>query len=193
MCIHREIKGVYYHCQVLALRQFCLHIQDYTSDHFLTFLFIYYTVDNVWFDISDNHISTKLKVAVVALEYPSSKGIPIDRIDTHSIWSGGANALGLNRHTDQVIQKMGWWRGAIFKEFILQRAELLHDGNVYKNENEIQLHEHSQWSLPWCYLNTYQHKLHYKHNSTRGCINKSELIMTAEQLPAQTADATNWP
>jgi hypothetical protein len=42
-----------------------------------------------------------------------AKGIPIDRIDTHSLRSGGANALSLARYSDTQIQKMGRWRGAV--------------------------------------------------------------------------------
>jgi hypothetical protein len=37
-----------------------------------------------------------LKAAATVLEYPTTKGIPIDRIDTHSLRSGGANALSLS-------------------------------------------------------------------------------------------------
>ncbi len=51
-----------------------------------------------------------------------AKGIPIDRIDTHSLRSGGANALSLSGYSDTQIQKMGQWRGVTFKEYI--REEL---------------------------------------------------------------------
>ena len=56
------------------------------------------------------------------LRYPSKKGIPIQRINTHSLRSGGANALSLAGYSDTQIQKMGRWRGATFKEYI--REEL---------------------------------------------------------------------
>lgn len=61
-------------------------------------------------------------MAAMALKYPTNKGIPIDRINTHSLRSGGANALALNGYSDTQIQKMGRWRGATFKEYI--REEL---------------------------------------------------------------------
>ncbi len=32
--------------------------------------------------------------------------------------SGGANALSLSGYSDTQIQKMGWWRGTTFKEYI---------------------------------------------------------------------------
>ena len=48
-----------------------------------------------------------LKLAGATLNYPSDKGIPIDRINTHSLRSGGANALALAGYSDTQIQKMG--------------------------------------------------------------------------------------
>ena len=52
------------------------------------------------------------------MEYPVVYGIPIERIDTHSLRSGGANALALSGYSDTQIQKMGRWRGETFKEYI---------------------------------------------------------------------------
>ncbi len=46
----------------------------------------------------------------------------IERIDTHSLRSGGANVLALSGYSDTQIQKVGWWKGARFKEYI--REEL---------------------------------------------------------------------
>jgi len=48
-----------------------------------------------------------LKFAAGALDHPAAKGIPIDRIDTHSLRSGGANVLALAGYLDREIQKMG--------------------------------------------------------------------------------------
>jgi len=67
-------------------------------------------------------VSKALKAAATVLEYPMAKGVPIDHIDTHSLQSGGANALLLSGYSDTQIQKMGRWRGATFKEYI--REEL---------------------------------------------------------------------
>ena len=52
------------------------------------------------------------------LHYPDTRGIPIERVDTHSLRSGGANALALSGYSDTQIQKMGRWRGATFKEYV---------------------------------------------------------------------------
>jgi hypothetical protein len=62
-------------------------------------------------------------MAATLLQYPSTRGIPVARIDTHSLRSGGANALALLGYSDTQIQKMGRWKGATFKEYI--REELV--------------------------------------------------------------------
>ena len=46
-------------------------------------------------DVTDGDIRAALKFASGILEYPEMKGIPIDQIDTHSLRSGGADALSL--------------------------------------------------------------------------------------------------
>ena len=73
-------------------------------------------------DITSEQISRALKSAATELHYPTKKGIPITRINTHSLCSGGANALALAGYSDTQIQKMGRWCGATFKEYI--REEL---------------------------------------------------------------------
>jgi hypothetical protein len=70
------------------------------------------------FDVTSDHVSEALKTAATALEYPILKGIPIKRINTHSLRSGAANALALSGYSDMQIQKMGRWRGATFKEYV---------------------------------------------------------------------------
>lgn len=52
------------------------------------------------------------------MDYPKGREIPIDRIDTHSLRIGGANALSLAGYSKQQIQKMGRWRGETFLEYI---------------------------------------------------------------------------
>jgi hypothetical protein len=73
-------------------------------------------------DVTGEDLSKSLKMAATLLQYPSTRGIPIARIDTHSLRSGGANALALLGYTDTQIQKMGRWKGATFKIYI--RKEL---------------------------------------------------------------------
>jgi hypothetical protein len=81
-----------------------------------------YWVKGARTDVTAEHISRALKLAATELQYPTSKGIPIARINTHSFQSGGANALALAGYSDTQIQKIGPWHGATFKEYI--REEL---------------------------------------------------------------------
>jgi hypothetical protein len=68
----------------------------------------------------DNNISKGLKLAATILQYPATRGIPIERIDTHSLWSGGANAVALSGYSNTQIQKIGRWKGATFKEYVCE-------------------------------------------------------------------------
>jgi hypothetical protein len=72
--------------------------------------------------VDDRAVSSAVKEAATTLGYPENKSIPIQRVDTHSLWGGGANALSLNGYSNTQIQKMGRWTGDSFKEYI--RIEL---------------------------------------------------------------------
>ena len=58
-------------------------------------------------DLNTENMSAALKFATTTLNYPYLKGVPIDRVDTHSLRSGGANALLLAGYRDRDIQKIG--------------------------------------------------------------------------------------
>ena len=104
MCIHQEHNREELTCPVRTLGSQYLHIRGHTSDP-STFLSSYFS-NKGHFDVSDRNISAALKMAALVLAYPS-RGFPIDRIDTHSLHSGGANALSLAGYTNRQIQKMG--------------------------------------------------------------------------------------
>ncbi len=70
-----------------------------------TFLSTYW-MDGVRLDVTAENISRALKSAAAELQYPTTKGIPVKR-NTHSLRSGGANALALVGYSDTQIQKMG--------------------------------------------------------------------------------------
>jgi len=107
-------------CPVRALGRRIRHIRAGCAEG-KTFLSAYF-VGQRRYDVTAENVSHALKGAAWALHYPTTKGIPIQRINTHSLRCGGANALALAGYTDTQIQKMGRWRGATFKEYI--REEL---------------------------------------------------------------------
>ena len=116
VCVYQEANGEDINCPVRALgRRYC-HLMAHGASR-KTILSAYYHGGKRG-DVTSNHISTALKIAATALEYPILKGIPIERINTHSLQSGGANALALAGYSDTQIQKMGRWRGATFKEYV---------------------------------------------------------------------------
>ena len=62
------------------------------------------------------------------VRYPTRKGIQVERVDTHSLRGGGANALALSGYSETAIQKMGRWKGATFKEYIREELANYADG-----------------------------------------------------------------
>jgi hypothetical protein len=116
VCVYQEATGDSIHCPVCAVGRCYLHLRKHGANK-RTILSAYYN-DGKRFDVNANHVSVALKLAADALEYPILKGIPIERINTHSLRSGGANALALAGYSDTAIQKMGRWRGATFKEYV---------------------------------------------------------------------------
>ena len=108
---------------VRALGRRYLHIRANVSGSPLwkTYVSAYF-VEGKRHDVSDKDMREGLKWAAAKLDYLNERGIPLDRVDTHSLRMGGANALALAGYSDTQIQKMGRWRGATFKEYV--REEL---------------------------------------------------------------------
>jgi hypothetical protein len=93
-----------------------------------TYLSAHYDDEGQRGDVTNEDVSKALKAAATALDYPTAKGIPVDRINTHSLQSGGTNALLLAGYSDTQIQKMGLWRGATFKEYIREELACFSEG-----------------------------------------------------------------
>ena len=115
VCVYQEANGDPVNCPVWALGCRYIHLQKHGSSK-KTIISAYY-LGGKRFDVTSDHISAVLKLGAHSLEYPLVKGIPIDHINTHSLQSGGTNALALAGYSDTQIQKMGRWRGATFKEY----------------------------------------------------------------------------
>jgi hypothetical protein len=116
VCVYQEANSEDYLCPVRALGQRFLHTRQHggTAKMFLSL----YWSKGTQADVTAENISRALKPAVTELQYLTNKGIPIAQINTHSLRSGGANALALAGYSDTQIQKMGRWRRATFKEYI---------------------------------------------------------------------------
>ena len=73
-------------------------------------------------------MSAALKFITTILNYPHLKRIPIDRVDTNSLRSGGANTSLIEVYSDRDIQNMGKWRGKFFKEYIREELHCFAEG-----------------------------------------------------------------
>ena len=69
-----------------------------------------------------------LKFSTTVLNDTSLKGIPIERVETHSLRCVGANELLLAGYSDRYIQKIGRWRGETFKEYIREELHYFAEG-----------------------------------------------------------------
>jgi hypothetical protein len=122
VCIHHEANGDPMFCPVRALGRRYIHIRQHMTGTWTTPLSACWDDEGCRGDVTDKDVSRSLKLAAQTLDYPTTRGIPIQRVDTHSLRGGGANALSLNGYSDTQIQKMGRWTGDSFKEYI--RSEL---------------------------------------------------------------------
>ena len=121
-CIFQEANGDPYYCPVRAVGRRYLHLRKHTTDPIEVISAYWETKSGAPRSVTADHISKSIKLAAGMLHYPTDQGIPVQRINTHSLRSGGANVLALSGYSDTEIQKMGRWRGATFKEYI--REEL---------------------------------------------------------------------
>ncbi len=126
VCVFQWANGEKYNCPVRALARRFLHIRT-NGGRPKTNLSAYW-VEGKQYHLTADNMSKALKFAATALAYPTLKGIPIDRVDTHSLRMGGANALALAGYSDTQIQKMGRWRGATFKEYIREELACFSSG-----------------------------------------------------------------
>lgn len=117
VCISHHSNGLGAFDPVEGLARRYVHIYQYDTNPD-TFLSAYFDEQGVRHDLTDKDVRKALKAAATALNYPTTRNIPIDRIDTHSLRIGGANALSLAGYSKQQIQKMGRWRGETFLEYV---------------------------------------------------------------------------
>ena len=123
--VFHEANGDSYYCPAKCIARQFLHIRNscgvpWSKCSKLPLATFY--EDGVAGYVTDSDIREAIKEAGTYLDYPRTRGIPVERIDTHSLRGGGANALALAGYSDTQIMKMGRWKGATFREYI--REEL---------------------------------------------------------------------
>jgi hypothetical protein len=120
-CVYQESNGDPLNCPFKAPVRHFLHLR--ANEATKTTTISSYFNEGRRYSVTSNHVSSALKLAAGTLEYPTIKGIPMEQVNTHSLQSGGANALALAGYSDTQIQKKGCWLGASFKEYV--RNELV--------------------------------------------------------------------
>ena len=109
MCVYQEHNGDEKFIPVRALGRRFVSIRNKVKNK-KTYLSAYW-IKGKRKDLNADNMSASLKFATTALNYPYLRGIPIDRVETHSLRYGGANAILLAGYRNRDIQKMGRWRG----------------------------------------------------------------------------------
>jgi len=139
VCLYQQHNGDAFRCPVRALARRVIHLRTNRASG-KEYLSAYW-INGKRCDATADDISRHLKLAVGILNYPTRKGIPIGRVDTHSLRGGGqcSGTLRLFGHTnteDGAVERgnvQGVHQGGTRK--LLRR-------DVHHHENKIQLHEH---------------------------------------------------
>ena len=104
-------------CPIRALGRRAIHIRGHSRTGGALLC-------SFWDEIGHGHVTNEMisfavKYAAAALRYPD-RGIPLSRVDTHSLRSGGACALALSGYKPHQIMKMGRWapKSTAFMEYI---------------------------------------------------------------------------
>jgi hypothetical protein len=72
-----------------------------------------------------NGVSADASIQPLLRECPKRA---VERVDTHLLLGGSANAHALSGYSETAIQKMGRWKGATFKEYIREELANYADG-----------------------------------------------------------------
>lgn len=109
VCIHQEANGKAFNCPAKALVHQVIHIRESEGEP-KTLLSTGF-IKGTWYAVTGEDASKGLKMAATLSHSPTTRGIPIERIDTHSLQSRGANALALSGYSNTKIQK--WDDGTV--------------------------------------------------------------------------------
>ena len=134
VCIHQEANGCAYFCGVKAAARRAIHIRRHTSSR-EAFLSAYWE-DGAWGDITDDDMRRHIKAAAKTLRYEEVRGIREEDVDTHSLRSGGANALHMAGYSDRQIMKTGRWKSKTFLEYIREELGCFAEG-MSKNMKRV--------------------------------------------------------
>ena len=141
VCIYQESNGDPINCPARALGRRYLHL--HANGATKTTIISSYFNEGQRYSVTSNHISFALKPAAGTLKYPTIKGIPIERVNTHSLRSGGANALALAGYSDTHSNpKNGSLARGHAQRICPKRASMLLVWYVSRHETKIWIRQH---------------------------------------------------
>ena len=128
---HEAMPGNVLACPVRALGRRYVHIRKHNKSGNAFICSFWDEAGHA--NVTDKMIRFTVKLTASALNY-EQRGIPINRIDTHSLRAGGACALKLSGHDDVEIRKMGRWKPSsqAFLEYIQQQLSTFSKGMAAK-------------------------------------------------------------
>ena len=97
VCVHHKANGDSDFCPVWAIGQRYVYIHEYMNADWDTYLLEYWDDNGKQGNVTGNKVWKQLKLAASELKYPETIGIPTRKVNTHSLHSGGANGLSLNK------------------------------------------------------------------------------------------------
>ena len=127
VCVHQQKNKHGKWCPVRALARVVNDLLTFTRDG-EEYLSAFKNEKGEIQQVIPGDITKMLKAAAKEKEYPELRGCPLERIDTHSLRSGGANALSLAGYEEFQIQKMGRWNSRTFKEYISDQLSNFSEG-----------------------------------------------------------------
>ena len=144
-CIHHgALEGQIFACPVKSMARRVTHIWVHTSDGTALLCAYLNSVGRGY--VTDRDMIFHMKFAASKLGYPR-RNIPLDRMDTHLKWAGGACAMKLAGFDDESIRKMGRWLplSNSFLEYIQQQLLGLYQGMATKM-SRIAIFTNMEWS-----------------------------------------------
>jgi hypothetical protein len=164
VCVYHQHNGDPLRCPIRALARRVTHMRrnnagprDYLSSYY---------VNGARTDVTAEDISKHLKLAAGLLNYPTCKGIPVERVDTHSLRGGGANALALVWLFGNGNPKNGTMERGHVQRIHSGRAGKLCQWYVHGDENKVQFHELCWQCIPRHHGNSIdngvQHRVQYR-------------------------------
>ena len=128
VCIHQQSNGVGLCDPVTTIARVVNDMLEFTSDGGEFLSAFHNEKTGTTQQVIPQDITKWLQAAAMKCDYPGNRGCPISRINTHSLRSGGANALSLAGYKEHQIQKMGRWNGKTFKEYISEQLSNFSEG-----------------------------------------------------------------